>query len=186
MQDKAFNIAKSTNCDRYQRRLASVVYKSFDKKNSGSGIKNENILNKELAEELHKPIFRNLKKRKENSFFIDNIWAADLAHMQFVSKFNKGFRFLLCDIDIFSKHAWVIPLKVKKNITITNGFLKILNESNCKPNNIWVDQGSEFRNRSVKSWLDKSHIEIYSQMTKENLLLLKDSLEPYRTKFISI
>ena len=63
---------------------------------------------------------------------------------------------------IFSKYAWVIPLKDKKGITITNAFQKILKESNRKPNKIWVDKGSEFYNRSMKSWLEKSDIEMYS------------------------
>ena len=72
------------------------------KKTSGSGIKNENISNKELAEELHKPITWKFNKRKIHSPFIDNIWGADLADMQLVSKFNKSFRFLLCVIDICS------------------------------------------------------------------------------------
>ena len=69
-----------------------------------------------------------------------------------ISKFNKEFRFLLCVIDIYSKYAWVIPLKDKKGITITNAFQKILDESNRKPNKIWVDKGSEFYNRSMKAW----------------------------------
>ena len=71
--------------------------------------------------------------------------------MQLISKFNKGFRFLLCVIDIFSKYAWVVPLKDKKGITITNAFQKILKESNRKPNKIWVDDGSEFYNNSFKN-----------------------------------
>ena len=106
--------------------LASQVYKVFDKKTSGRGIKNENISNKELAEELHKPINRNFNKRKVHSPFIDNIWGAALTDMQLISKFNKGFRFLLCVIDIYSKYNSVIPLKDKKGITITNAFQKIL------------------------------------------------------------
>ena len=64
--------------------------------------------------------------------------------MQLISKFNKGFRFLLCVIDIFSKCAWVVPLKDKKGITITNDFQKILKKSNRKPNKIWIDKGSDF------------------------------------------
>ena len=68
--------------------------------------------------------------------------------MQLISKFNKGFRFLLCVIDIFSKYAWVVPLKDKKGITITNVFQKILKQSNTKPNKIWLDKGSEFYNSS--------------------------------------
>ena len=73
----------------------------------------------------------------------DNIWGVDLADMQLLSKYNKGFRFLLCVIDICSKYAWVIPLKDKKGISIVNAF-QILKESNRKPNKIWLDKGSEF------------------------------------------
>ena len=113
-----------------------MVYKFFDKKTSGSGIKNENISNKQLAEELHKPIIRKFKKRKVHSPFIDNIWGADLADMQLIHKFNKGFRFLLCVIDVYSKYAWVIPSKDKKRVTITNAFQKILDKSKRKPNKI--------------------------------------------------
>ena len=107
-----------------------MVYKFFDKKTSGRTVKNKNFSNKELAEELHKPIIRKLKKRKVHSFFIDNICGSDLADIQLISNFNKGFRILLCVININSKYAWVIPLKDKKGITITNVFQKILDESN--------------------------------------------------------
>ena len=64
--------------------------------------------------------------------------------MQLISKFNKGFRFLLCVIDIFSKYAWVVPLKDRKGASIINVFQKILNKSGRKPNKIWVDKGREF------------------------------------------
>ena len=67
---------------------------------------------------------KNLKKRKVYSSFRDNIWSADFADMQLISKSNKGFRFLLCVIDIYSKYAWVIPLKDKKGISIVNTFQK--------------------------------------------------------------
>ena len=87
-RDKAFNVAKNQKCDRYQSELASMVYKSFDKKAPGSGIKNEIISSKELAEELHKPVIRKFKKRKEHSSYIDNILRDDLADMQLISKFN--------------------------------------------------------------------------------------------------
>ena len=78
---------------------------------------------------------------------------ADLAYMQLISKFNKGFRFLSCVIDIYGKYALVIPLEDKKGTTITNAFQKILNEQKRKPNKLWVDRGSEFYNRSRKSFL---------------------------------
>ena len=66
--------------------------------------------------------------------------------MQLISKFNKGFRFLLCVIDIFSKYAWVVPLKDKNGVSIVNAFQKVLNRSGRKPNKIWVDKGSGFYN----------------------------------------
>ena len=118
--------------------------------------------NKELAEELDKPIIRKFKKRKLNSSFIDNIWGTDLADMQLISNFNKEFRFLLCVIDIYSKYAWVIPLKDKKGITIANGFQKFLDKSKRKPSKIWEEKGSAFQNRSMESFLQNNDIEIYS------------------------
>ena len=93
-------------------------------------------------------LLENFKKRKVYSGLKDNIWGADLADMQLISKFNKGFRFLLCVIDIFSKYAWVVPLKDKKGVSIVDAFQKILDDSNRKPNKIWVDKGSEFYNNS--------------------------------------
>ena len=125
-----------------------LVKKTYD-----SGIKNENMLNKELVEELQKPITKKFEKRKVNSPFIDNNWGSDLADMQLISKFHKGIHFLFCAIDIFNEYAWVVPLKDKKGTTITNAFQKILDQSNRKPNKTWVDKGSEFYNRSIKSWL---------------------------------
>ena len=150
LHDKTFNIAKISEYDGYQRVLASMVYKFFDKEASVSGAENENISNNELAEELHKPIIRKFKKRELQSPFIDNIWGDDLADMQLISKFNKEIHFLLWVIDIYSKYAWVLPLKDKKDITITYAFQKNLKESNRKPNKIWVDKGSEFYNNSFK------------------------------------
>ena len=119
---KAFNIAKIPKYDEYQRGLASMVYKFFDKNSTGSGVNIPLKFNEQLTKELHKPIIRKFKKIKVYSGFRDNIWRADLANMQLISKSNKGFRFLLCVIDIFSKYAWVVPLKDKKGISIVNAF----------------------------------------------------------------
>ena len=99
-----------------------MVRKFFDKKSSESGITNEP--NYQLAEELHKPIIRKFKKRKVYSSFRDNIWGVDLADMQSLSKYNKGIKYLLCAIDLFSKNAWVVPIKDKKTISIFSGFKK--------------------------------------------------------------
>ena len=108
LSDKAFNNAKDSEYDKYQRRLDSMIYKFFDKKTASSGIKYM-PQNEQLAEELHKPI-----KKKVHSTFKDNVSGADLADMQIISKTNKRFRFLFCVIDIFTKHFWVVPLKDKK------------------------------------------------------------------------
>ena len=150
--------------------MASMVYTFFDKKTKGRGfttLANKSVFkstpqNEQFSDELHKPIIKKFKKRKVYSAFKDNVWAADLADRQLIRKFNKGFRFLLCVIDIYSKYAWVVPLKDKKGVSIVNAFQSILKKSNRKPNKIWVDKGSEFYNRSIKSWLEKNDIEMYS------------------------
>ena len=149
LRDKAFKIANNPNCDGYQRRLASMVYKLFDKKSKGSGFMNEP--NYQLANEFHKPIIRKFKKRKVYPLFRVNIWDVDLADMQSLSKYNKGIKYLLCAIDLFSKYAWVVPIKDKKKASIVNAFKKIISEGSeaeskerRKQNKIWVDWGSEF------------------------------------------
>ena len=126
LRDKAFDIGKTPKYDRYQRGLVSMDYKFFDKKStSGSGVTNNEIKqNLELAEELYKPITRNIKKKTIYSEYKDIIWGTDLADMQLISKVNKGFRFLLCVIDIFSEYAWVVPLKDKKGVSIVSAFQK--------------------------------------------------------------
>ena len=137
LKDKAFNVAKNPKYDGYQRGLASVVYNFFDKKPTGSGIANNEIKqNLQLAEELHRPIIRNFKKRTVYSGFKDKILGVDLADMQSLGKYNKGINYLLCAIDIFNKYAWVVPIKDKKDVSIVHAFQKILKESNRKPNKI--------------------------------------------------
>ena len=97
--------------------------------------------------------------------------------MQLISKFDKGIRFLSCVIDIYRKYAWVIPLKGKKDITVTNAFQKILKESKRKPNKIWVNKGSKSYNRPMKSWLEKMLQKSIQRIMKENLLLLNNLLK---------
>ena len=82
--------------------------------------------------------------------------------MQLISKYNKGIRYLLCVIDLFSKYAFVVPFKDKKGVTITNAFQSIFDKSKRKPNKIWVDQGSEFYNNVFKKWLKDNYIIMYS------------------------
>ena len=159
LRDKAFKIASDPKYDGYQRGLASMVYKFFDKKSSGSGVATEP--NYQLANELHRQIIRKFKRRKVYSSFRDNIWSADLADMQSLSKCNKGIRFLLCAVDLFSKYAWVVPLKDKRGATIVNAFQNIISKGR-KPNKIWVDQGGEFYNKLFKRFLKINNIEMNS------------------------
>ena len=106
LRDKAFNTAKNSKYDGYQRGLVSMIYKFFDKNSTGSGVANNRIKqNLQLAKELHKQIIRNLKKKTVYSGFKDNIWGVDLADMQSQSKYNKGIKYLLCAIDLFGKYA---------------------------------------------------------------------------------
>ena len=111
-------------------------------------------------------LLKNKKKRKVYSSFKDNIWGVDLADMQSLHKFNKGFKYLPCAIDLFSKYAWVIPIKDKKGTSIVNAFIKIISEGQIKPNKIWVDQGSEFYNQSFKGFLKINNSEMYSTYNK--------------------
>ena len=105
-----------------------MVYNFFDKKSaslnksSGSGIANEP--NYRLANELHKPIIQKFKKIRVDLSFRDNIWGANLPDMQSLSKYNKENKYLLCAIDLFSKYAWVVPIKDKKGTSIVNPFKK--------------------------------------------------------------
>ena len=147
LRDQAYDIASNPKYDGYQRGLASMVYKFFDKKSMGSGFKKLKNTTKSnssiLADELHKPIIRKFNKRTEYSQFKDNIWGVDLADMESLSRKNKGIKYLLCAIGLYSKYAFVIPLKDKKGISIAIAFNKIIKQSNSrKPNKIWVDQGS--------------------------------------------
>ena len=112
LRAKAFKIASDPKHDGYQRGLASMVYKFFDKKSSRSRIISE--ANYQLADELHKPVIGKFKKRKVYSSFRDNIWGVDLADMQSLSRYNIRIKYLLCAVYLFSKYAWVILEKIKK------------------------------------------------------------------------
>ena len=164
LRDKAYDIASNPKYDNYQRGLASMVYKFFDKKSTGSGIARNTTKSSSsiLADELHKPIIRKFNKGKVYSQFKDNIWGVDLADMQSLSRKNKGIKYLLCVIDLYSKYAFVILLKDKKGISIVNAFNKKIKPSNRKPNKIWVDQGGEFYNNVFEKWLLDNGINMYS------------------------
>ena len=184
LRDEAFNITQDPKYDGYQRGLASMVHKFFDKNTAGDSGKST-PQNEQLAEELYKPIIRKFKKRKVYSAFI---WGADLTDMQLINQFNKGVRFLLCVIDIFSKYSWVVPLKDEKGVNIVNIFQKVLDDSKRKPNKILVDKGSEFYSRSMKLWLQENDIAMYSTHNEEQsvvgerfISILKNKTYKYMT-----
>ena len=102
--------------------------------------------------------------------------------MQLISKFNKGFRFLLCINDIFGKYAWVVSLKDKKGVSIVNAFQKILDDSTRKPNKAWVDKRSEFYNSSVKKWLKDNDIEMYSIHNEGKSVVAERFIRTLKTK----
>ena len=186
LRNRAFNVAKDPKYDGYQRELASMVYKFFDKKSKGSGVKHVSTKlthqNQQLAEELHKLTIRKFEKRKVHAAFKNNIWGADLADMQLLSRYNKGIRFLLCVIDIFSKYAWVVPLRDKKGISIVKAFQIILKQSNRKPNKIWVDKGSEFYNAFFKKWLPDNDIAMYSTHNEGKSVVAERFLRTLKSK----
>ena len=127
MKDRAYEIDRNCKYDGYQRALASMVYRFFDKK-TGSGVS----VNKNLPEELHKPVTEKFKRGKLYARFRDNIWVTDLAEMGSLSSKNRNVKYLLCAIDVFTKYAWVKPSKDKKGKTVCNAFIEIVKNSNCK------------------------------------------------------
>ena len=197
LRDKAYNIASNPKYGGYQRGLASMVYKFFDKKSMGSGIARSFLkrVTKDtaepsslersssiLADELHKPVIKNFEKRKVYSQFKDNIWGIDLAEMQSLSRKNKGIKYLLYTIDLFSKYAFVVPLKDKKGISIVNAFNKKIKQSGRKPNKIWVDQGSEFYNNVFKKWLSDSDIIMYSTYNEGKSVVVERFIRTLKNK----
>ena len=106
----------------------------------------------------------------------------DLSDMQLLSKYNKGTTSLLCVIDIFSKYAWVVPLKDKKGISIVKAFQIILKQSSRKPNKIWVDKGSEFYNAYFKKWFRDNNIVIYSTHNEGKSVVAERFIRTLRSK----
>ena len=161
-----------------------MVYKFFDKKSMGSGIAKDTTKPSSsiLADELHKPIIKIFDKRKVYSQFKDNIWGVDLADMQSLSRKNKGIKYLLCAIDLYSKYAFVIPLKDKKGISIANAFNKIIKQSNRKPNKIWVDQGGEFYNNVFKKWLSDNDMIMSSMYNEGKSVVAERSIRTLKNK----
>ena len=106
----------------------------------------------------------------------------DLADMQSLSKFNKVFKYLLCAIDLFNKHAWIIPIKDKKGTSIVNAFQKLISKGR-KPKKIWVDKGSEFYNQSFKDFLKINNIEMCSTYNEGKSVVAERFIKTLKNKF---
>ena len=106
----------------------------------------------------------------------------DLADMQSLSKKNKGVKYLLCAIDLYSKYVFAIPLKDKKGISIVNAFNKIIKQSNRKPNKIWVDQGGEFYNNVFEKWLSDNDINMYSTYNEGESVVAETFIRTLKNK----
>ena len=125
----------------------------------------------QLASELHKPIRRKFEKRrviitgKNSNSPVDNTWTADLVDMQPYSRWNRGYKYLLTVLDVFSKYAWVVPIKDKKGETITKAFKVIVGKR--KPVYLWTDKGTEFYNSNFKEYLKENGITLYSTQNVE-------------------
>ena len=155
LRNSAYDIASNPKYDGYQRGLATMVCK---------------------------PVIKKFNKRKVYSQFKDNISGVDLADMQSLSKKNKGIKYLLCAIDLYSKYAFVFPLKDKKGISVTNGFNKILKQSETEPNKIWVDQGGEFYNNVFKKWLSDNDIIMYSTFNEGKSVVAERFIRSLKNK----
>ena len=121
----------------------------------------------QLAEELHKPITRNFRKRRVISYGVDKIWAADLVEVQKYSKWNKGIKYLLTVIDVFSKYGWIVALKDKKTESVSLAFDHIFEKSKRKPEKLWTDKGSEFISKHFKEFLKTHNIILYHTENEE-------------------
>ena len=102
--------------------------------------------------------------------------------MQLIIKHNKRIKYLLCVVDLFSKYAWVVPLKDQKGVSIIDAFQKNLNNSKRKPNKIWVDQGSEFYSNHFKKWLKDNNIEMYSTHNEGKSVVAERFLRTLKNK----
>ena len=132
-------------------------------------------LKKTLAEELHKPFRRKFKRRRVLVNGINKIWAADLVDMQAFTKFNRGVKYLLTVIDVFSKYGWLIPLKDKTGKSVASALKTIFKER--KPGKMWVDKGKEFYNKDVKDL-----ITLYSTENEEKASVVERWIRTMKEK----
>ena len=179
MKDKTYEIARNRKYNGYQRALTSIAYRIFVKK-----IRFGVSVSEQLAEKLHNPILTKIKRRKVYARFKDNIWAADLVELESFCSKNKNVKYLLFVIDIFTKYAWVEPLKDKTGRTVLNALIEIVNESNRKPNKLWVDLWREFLNELMQKWLNNNEILMFSTHNDGKSVIAKNFMKTLKAKSI--
>jgi transposase InsO family protein len=161
---RADEIAKNPIFDAVQRKDANFV-SGIMKTKAKFGLGLEAVpaaWNEELANELHAPVKRKFQRRRVISYGVDDVWSCDLVEMQEWSKQNKGYRYMLNVVDVFSKYAWSVKLLDKKGKTVLEAFKQIVESSGRKPGHIWVDEGKEFYNKDMDEWIKQNGINRYS------------------------
>ena len=151
--------------ERIDRRLAKTLIGA--KRKLGLGMSDQ------LADELHKPVRKKFKKRRVIAKHVDDIWAADLVDMQSYSRTNKGFKYILMIIDVFSKYGWAIPLKNKTAAEIVRAFTELWNSGEKVPKYLWTDKGREFDNKLFRALLDKKNVHMYWTENEEKSCIVE-------------
>ena len=153
-------------------RLDMLTPEDMDKKIDRQILKNISVkrkyhvglgvpaMSEELADELHKPIRKHFEKRRVISKHVDDIWAADLVDMQYYSRSNKGYKYILMIIDVFSKYGWAIPLKTKTGVEVSKAFADLWKKQK-PPKYLWTDKGKEFINKHMNELLVKYNVHLY-------------------------
>ena len=125
-----------------------------------------------LAKEVFVPQITKFRRQRIIPLHKDETWSADLIDKSSLSKYNNNYNFIITVIDIFTKHAWGIPLTNKSGLSITNGFKIVLGESR-KPEKLWVDRGSEFYNKTFKSLLKEYDAKLCSTYSDLKAVFIK-------------
>ena len=123
------------------------------------------VWSNQLANKLHKPVRRRRDKRSVFAKQFDDIWAADLVEMSSFFRSNKGYKYLLTIIHVYSKYGWIVPLKTKTGKEVAQAFRKLFR--NGHPNRVWTDKGMEFYNRQLKGVLEANGVMLYSTENEE-------------------
>jgi len=115
-----------------------------------------------LVKKLHAPARRNFPRRRVIVYECDDLWQADLIDMRPYTRFNRGYHYIVTIIDMLSKHAWIVPLKVKSGNDIAIAIAKIIQDDGRCPKNLQTDKGKKFYNANMQKLLKKHDINHYS------------------------